>query len=720
MLGPGERRYLRETRKSGMFDAVYYRGAYPHIHPLYRRMPERHYVVFGERMGFRPNPDFSPSAYLRYNPDVAETGIAPFRHWILVGHAETRVHKEMPKIDELPSMAMSVLRLDSDRPRTRYAIVVHIYYPDLWDEFVQTLRDVSIDYDLFVTITYRGDETDALMTRVSEQFPKAIVAPMPNRGRDILPFVHLINSGALEGYDAVCKFHTKKSPHRQDGDHWRRHLIEGVLPRDGLQAKVDAFAADPDAAFWVADGQHFTGEEWWGSNFETTRYVCLRAEVAVSHDSLSFPAGSIYWIKPLMLNMLKSLRLDETIFEVEQAQVDGTLAHSIERALGFLAAASGQKIVQSTQIDPEAKPPVRNKPAYTSAFYLPQFHPIPENDAWWGKGFTEWRSTVAAHSMFPGHIQPLQPADLGYYDLRATEVMGDQTALARDAGIDGFCVYHYWFDGKRVLETPLDKLLTRPDVDFPFYLCWANESWRRNWDGLSGTVLLEQTYAKGFEQGIVESALPYMRDARYQRPDGTRPRFVIYRPEDMPDPAGSVDRMRQAWRDAGIGEVELGAVCFHVSGENPVAADVFDFWIEMAPHGMVGPSDYLFGGPDGNKLSVAPTPGFTGLIYDYTALARNSLDPVYTRKLPKNTICGAMPSWDNTARRRENAHIAFGGNPATFHRWLGPLLDKRLPKSYRQELFLNAWNEWAEKAVLEPSLTFGRGYLDVLKQHIKD
>ncbi|OZO45655.1 glycosyl transferase family 1, partial [Pseudomonas fluorescens] len=132
---------------------------------------------------------------------------------------------------------------------------------------------------------------------------------------------------------------------------------------------------------------------------------------------------------------------------------------------------------------------------------------------------------------------------------------------------------------------------------------------------MSGEVLLDQTYAKGFEEKLVHDSLPYMRDPRYSRPDGTRPRFVIYRPEDMPDPEGSVQRLREAWRKAGIGEVELGAVCFHVDGESPVPDEAFDFWIEMPPHGMVTLDDYLFGGPEGNKLGRAVHGGFRGLIY---------------------------------------------------------------------------------------------------------
>ena len=329
----------------------------------------------------------------------------------------------------------------------------------------------------------------------------------------------------------------------------------------------------------------------------------------------------MYWMKPQILELLRGLQLTVDDFDPELGQTDGTLAHAIERAMGVMVDAAGMQIHQTSQLA-NAKTPAKtmadHKPKFVSAFYLPQFHPTPQNDSWWGKGFTEWTATTRAKPNFVGHNHPVLPTDLGFYDLRATETLGAQTELARSAGIDAFCVYHYWFDGDRILEKPIDALLQRPEVDFPFYLCWANESWRRNWDGLSGEVLMGQSYASGFGRDLALSLLPYFNDPRYQRPDGIRPRFMIYRPEDMPDPAAAVAEMRETWRQAGIGEVELGAVMFHVGGENPVADDLLAFWVEMPPHGLVQGDDYLYGGLDGNQMQCGVAGGFSGLIYDYT------------------------------------------------------------------------------------------------------
>ena len=717
MPRPAELALQWRAYRTGTFDPAFYRGAHPGLHPVYRRFAFRHYLLWGEAAGLRPNPEFCPRAYLQLNPDVAAAGQAPFAHYLRGGHAEGRPARPLPDMPLLPAIGMPPLRFDPARPKARFAVLAHVYYPDLWSEFAARLHSLEIDHDLFVTLTWRGDETAQLSKRIKKAFPAAQVFCMPNRGRDIAPFVALVNAGAFEGYEALCKIHTKKSPHRQDGETWRRALIEGVLPaQEDLQTRLTAFMEDPDAAIWVADGQCFETSDWWGSNQAKTTALLRRVEMEGLGQGAQFPAGSIYWIKPLMLGMVRALKLEMTLFEPEQGQIDGTLAHAFERALGGLAHGADQRIRQSSELIARVVPK-RTKPAFVSAFYLPQFHPIPENDAWWGAGFTEWRATQRATSMFPGHLQPARPADLGYYDLRAPQVMGAQTALARRAGIDAFCVYHYWFDGRRVLETPLDTLLGQPHIDFPFYLCWANESWRRNWDGLSGEVLLDQSYGTGFEAALVASSLPYMRDARYARPDGQRPRFVLYRPEDMPEPDRNIARLRAAWRDAGIGEVELGAVSFHVAGKHAVAQDALDFWIEMPPHGLVQGEDYLFGGPRGNRMGQAgPTPDFNGLIYDYRAVAGRSLTPSYRSKLPANTIAGVMPSWDNTARRGTQGHIAHGANPATFRAWVQGMQKGPLAGSYRTELFVNAWNEWAEKAMLEPSETFGSLYIDVLAE----
>jgi hypothetical protein len=715
-LFPGrrDRGYIRKVEASGLFDAGFYTTHHPNMRWLFRRFPVRHYVTIGEREHLKPNPDFAGSIYLRYNPDVRNAGIPPFLHYVEIGHRELRVTRELP--EPIPGLARAMPRLGAGTAAADVAVVAHVFYHDLWDEIADRLAGSGLAFDLFVTITDKGTETDALVAKIAERFPHARTLRYPNRGRDVLPFVHLVNAGVLDGYKAVCKVHTKRSPHRDDGDHWRRHLIAGILPEAVAGEMLARFLASPEAAVWVADGQHYRSPDWWGSNRETVARLLARIEVRMQGD-LAFPAGSMYWLKPSIVAMIKALMLAPEEFEVEAAQLDGTLAHAFERTLGFIVGAGGLKVVETGEI-PEvaAAAPAAAPPGFVSAFYLPQFHPIPENDAWWGKGYTEWTGVARARPNFAGHVQPFLPADLGFYDLRVPETMAAQWQLASEAGIDAFCAYHYWFDGRQILEKPLDTLLTRPDIPFRYYLAWANEAWRRNWDGLSGDILIDQTYAEGFEAGLAASTLPHFADPRYARPDGTRPRFVIYRPTDLPDPAASVARLRAAWAEAGHAAVELGAVLFHVEGEAKVAPDLFDFWIEMPPHGLVAPKDYIAGGPQETPSGLGVVPDFDGLIYDYEAVIAASLARRFAPGLEGRVIAGVMPSWDNTARRRRAAHIAYGANPLTFEKWLRGLGPRRLPASYRREIIVNAWNEWAEKAVLEPGAQYGNSNLQVLRR----
>jgi hypothetical protein len=711
--GRRDRGYIRKVRASGLFDADFYTTHHPGMRWLFRAFPIRHYVTIGEREHLRPNPDFSGPIYLHYNADVRHAGIPPFLHYVEIGHSELRVTKELPEAG--PTLARAMPKFGgAQAANADLAIVVHVFYHDLWPEIADRLAASGIAFDLFVTITDKGKETDALLAAIAERFPRAVCLRYPNRGRDVLPFVHLVNAGALDGYRAVCKIHTKRSPHREDGDHWRRHLIGGILPEGRTDALLSRFLAMPDAAIWVADGQHYRSAEWWGSNHATVARVLARLEIRPEGD-LSFPAGSMYWLKPSMVATIKAMLLTPEEFESEAAQLDGTLAHGFERALGFVVAAGALRVVETGEI-PETPPAPKpaTRPAFVSAFYLPQFHPIAENDAWWGKGFTEWVSVTRAKPNFAGHVQPFLPGELGFYDLRVAEVMGEQWRLASGAGIDAFCVYHYWFDGRRVLEKPLEALLARPDLPFRYYLCWANEAWRRNWDGLSGEILLDQPYGTGFEAALVASTLPHFADPRYARPDGTRPRFIVYRPTDMPDPARSIARLRAAWAEAGHPEVELGAVLFHVEGASKVDPALFDFWVEMPPHGLVSGADFLAGGPTPAPADLALPHDFEGLIYDYDRVIAASLRRRFEPGLENRVITGVMPSWDNTARRRRAAHIAHGANPLRFAKWLRGVSETRLATSYRNELFVNAWNEWAEKAVLEPSSQHGRAYLDAL------
>jgi len=338
-------------------------------------------------------------------------------------------------------------------------------------------------------------------------------------------------------------------------------------------------------------------------------------------------------------------------------------------------------------------------------FFLPQFHPVPENDLWWGKGFTEWTNVSKAKPNFVGHYQPRVPADMGYYDLRLLEVLQAQADLAQRYGIHGFCFYYYWFDGKRLLERPVEQLLLSDKPDIPFCLCWANENWTRRWDGLEQEVLIAQAHSENDDLAVINDLIRFFKDERYIKVDD-RPLMVIYRPALFPDFAKTAARWREACREQGVGEIyiamvesfELATAGFHPSLFGCDAA------VEFPPGGLVEPKP-----PTGAMLN----PEFVGHSADYRDLAVSFASrpaPAYTR------FKGVMPGWDNTARRQHAGGCFEMATPGAFQAWLEESIADTREQHFGDErlVFINAWNEWAEGAYLEPDLRFGHAYLEAV------
>jgi glycosyltransferase involved in cell wall biosynthesis len=339
-------------------------------------------------------------------------------------------------------------------------------------------------------------------------------------------------------------------------------------------------------------------------------------------------------------------------------------------------------------------------PAKLIAFYLPQFHPIPENDEWWGEGFTEWTNVVRARPQFKGHHQPQLPADLGFYDLRAPDVLNTQAALARAHGIYGFCFYYYWFDGRRLLERPLDQMLEWGRPDFPFCICWANENWTRRWDGADEEVLVGHSYPEGWAERFINEILPTLLDPRYIRINHA-PVLLVYRANLVPD----VNRVVERWRDIAAREagVDLHLAAVQSFGIEDPTVFGFDAAVEFPPHTPHFPADR-------SQLQDL-APDFEGFIEDYHVVMRNQL----ALPLPDFPwYRGVMPSWDNTARRGRNAHIIVNSSPHGYEVWLRKLVLQTLWRAQIQEplIFVNAWNEWAEGTHLEPDQEHGRAWLE--------
>ncbi len=336
----------------------------------------------------------------------------------------------------------------------------------------------------------------------------------------------------------------------------------------------------------------------------------------------------------------------------------------------------------------------------TIAFYLPQFHPIKENDANWGKGFTEWTNVSKAMPQFYGHYQPRLPGELGFYDLRLNEVQKRQVELAKNYGIDGFCFHFYWFTGRRVLEKPLETFVSDKSLDFPFCINWANENWTRRWDGLEGDILLEQKYSKEDDIAFIQEVSAFFKDKRYIRVNG-KPLLMIYRISLFPDIKATVKRWREYCLENGIGEIYL-VLTHSFEHENPEEVG-FDAAVEFSPN--------TFSVKVQNAKMHFYNRNYNGMVFDYDDAVSYSLSMKVPAYKKFKTV---FPSWDNEARKPGAGTSFVDSTPRKYETWLTKIY-KYTKKQFtgdEQLVFVNAWNEWAEGAYLEPDRKFGYAYLE--------
>lgn len=340
------------------------------------------------------------------------------------------------------------------------------------------------------------------------------------------------------------------------------------------------------------------------------------------------------------------------------------------------------------------------------AFYLPQFHPVKENSEWWGPGFTEWTNVAKARPNYVGHYQPQIPRDLGFYDLRMPETFQAQVELAKKNSIFGFCFYYYWFSGRRILEKPIDVFFNS-GIDFPFCFCWANENWTKRWDGGNNEILLENEHSVENDNRFIEDIFAYMRDGRYITYDGS-PVIVVYRPDILTDSKRTFDHWRKRAKEEGFAGLFIVSVAFFVRHPAECGADAL---VEFPPHQYLSNSFI-------RKMPHITNPDFRGNVMDYRSVMAESINRNHDDFL---FFHGTMPSWDNTARRQNDGFTFANASPELFEYWLRRQSVKTMHDDKNKEkfVFINAWNEWAEGAHLEPCLKYGHEHLHAVKRAVQ-
>lgn len=371
------------------------------------------------------------------------------------------------------------------------------------------------------------------------------------------------------------------------------------------------------------------------------------------------------------------------------------------------------------------------------AFYLPQFHAIPENDKAWGEGFTEWVNVKKATPLFEGHQQPKIPLNKNYYNLLDINVMKWQVEMAKKYGVSGFCFYHYWFNRKLLLEKPLEQFRDTPDIDMPYCLCWANEPWSKTWVSKENDVIMPQKY--GDEDEWVDHFnyfLPFFNDQRYMKKNN-KPFVVIYRPSDIP----CLEAMLECWRDLavknGFNGLEIAFQTMNFDMENDKRRALFDYDIEYQPQ---------YAEMDLDKLNIpwlrkvkrkidkvllgrkgGKTIDFHEMIYKKRIKTNNMMsyeklwNAILKRKpIDNKCIPGAFVNWDNSPRKGINARICEGANPATFKKYLSEQIKHAREVYHKDQIFIYAWNEWAEGGYLEPDEYNRYGYLEAIRDALKE
>ena len=387
----------------------------------------------------------------------------------------------------------------------------------------------------------------------------------------------------------------------------------------------------------------------------------------------------------------------------------GMNASEIEVVVG--GASSAPPAVLENQPDSDQYVPLLrggapgNLPVRLIAFYLPQFHAFAENNEWWGEGFTEWTNVRPAQPQFVGHYQPHVPGELGYYNLLDRDVQQRQIELAKLYGVGGFCFYYYWFGGKRLLEQPIENYLADASLDHPFCLCWANENWTRRWDGLDSQILIAQQHSPEDDLAFAADVARYLRDPRYIRIDG-KPLLIIYRPSLLPSALETSTRWREWFREQGIGEIYL-AYTQSFEAVDPTKYG-FDAAIEFPPNNSAPPNI---------TSEVQPLQStFSGTVYDWSVFPQRAQQ---YKKSPYRLFRSVCPSWDNTARRKSGGTIFHNSSPAAYQQWLENAIADTCQHTASPDermVFVNAWNEWAEGAHLEPDQKYGYAWLDATRK----
>lgn len=673
-----------------------------------------------------------PTLLTKFLKEAHRRGI---RHAITLAHSKvTRLEpqtqifaasgltEEPDPYNIVPHYLNPYLQEDVSPTTLNVGIHLHLFYVDMANICVEYLRNIPTPFDLYLSIPEHVQPSDwqAYFRSELPQLRALTISQVPNRGRDLAPLI--IEFGEqLANYDVVAHFHTKKSPHKASLNNWFNDLMETLCgSRSGVAQILQLLTADAKVVYPAGRLQEHWDTSGWSDNRDIAKKLLEKYSDLNIEDfqNVEFPKGSMFWGKGSALREFLTLPLKYHDFSEEPIEADATLAHALERLiLVFTTPHDGKNYrLESAALSDEPlhfyedqidfSTHIRHDSIKVLAYYLPQFHPTPENDAWHGKGFTEWHKVRAANPLFTGHYQQHIPhPDIGYYHLDSPAQLAQQAEMMRQAGVHGLIFYHYWFSGKLILEKPAQQLLENPDIDMPFSFCWANENWTRRWDGNEKEILLGQVYSPEDATGFIRYLIPFFKDKRYIKVEG-RPVLFVYRPSAMEHVQDYLRIWREECERNGLPAPYVVATL--TRGATAPEHYGMDAAVERVLH------DWTGGAVNDIRHELKPYRPLNGSVLDYSEVAdhymHKELDNDYT------LFRSLVPTWDNTARYGSEAILLHRFTTTKFQEWLEHLIrysTETLPAD-RRFVVINAWNEWAEGAHLEPDTRFGYGYLNTI------
>jgi len=660
-----------------LFDADFYLSRYPDVRASGASGWD-HFLHHGMAEDRQPRADFDPVYYRRAHKDEIGEDI-PFVHWATVGRAKgLRGH---PWIDDPKTDEIALMRAEFNATH-----------------YLATNSDVArsgVDpFEHFVTLGWKENRSPNETFSINNYLN---INP-EIRSSGLNPFSHFVVIGRAQGRSSSLSSANDSEP-LGTIDPFQYSLLESEFDHEFyLKQFAEAKSVPADAVrHYLLKGaaQGLDPNNW----FSTRGYLLSNEDVRRSGINPFFHylcqgvhEGRSYELKPGLCG------------EGTPGPAAFNARDMFAQHLDFTAPGPDHEL-----FDPGILRS-RTPRAKLLANYLPQFHAIPENDSWWGLGFTEWRNVVRGQPRYRGHQQPRVPEQLGFYDLNDSRVMKRQVQLARAAGLYGFNFYYYNFNGRRILEKPVEAFLADKSINFPFTLMWANENWTRTWDGFDHAVLLQQNYRQEDDARLLADVARHFADSRYVRIDG-RPLFFIYRPGQIPEARARFKEWRARW-EKDHGERPLIFMAQGFDDIDPRDYDL-DGAIEFPPHKICKNMQPL------NASLELFDSSFAGHVVSYAETVERSLSE-QASEFP--LIKTAVPSWDNEARRPGRGMTLQGATPARYERWLRALIEfsAEHPVFGERIVAVNAWNEWAEGAYIEPDVYHGAAYLNATARALVD